>query len=182
MTASDYILDLALIGIVLLQIKGRRLGPRALIMPVVIVVYVAFEYLKAIPTGGNDLLLIGVCAGVGLALGIGAAFTTRVWPAAGGAVMAQAGVVAAVLWILGCGFRFAFQEYATHGGENWISSFSAHHAITSGNAWVDAIVLMALCEALSRTLILAGRAYRLNPGWLAAGRPATVLGAGEQVG
>lgn len=180
MTTSDYILDLALIAIVLLQIRENRLGMRALVLPVVIVIYVAFQFLQAIPTAGNDLALIGVCVACGLALGIGAALTTHVRRDPAGAVLAQAGVVAAVLWILGCGFRLAFQEFATHGGAATIASFSRHHAITRSSAWVDAIVLMALCEALSRTMILSGRAWRLNPRWLSASRAPAIMGTGEQ--
>ena len=56
-----------------------------------------------------------------------------------------------MLWVLGIGFRLAFQEYATHGGASAIARFSAHHAITTGSAWVAAFVLMALGEVLART-------------------------------
>lgn len=182
MTFSDYILDLALIGIVFLQIRGRRLTARSLLLPIAIVAYVASQYLKAIPTAGNDLWLIGICTAVGIALGAGAGLTTRVRTGDAGEILAKAGATAAVLWVLGVGFRFAFQLYATHGGEGTIARFSAHHAITTSTAWVDALVLMALCEALARTFVLAGRAYRMSPSFLSARPLAAIMGAGEQIG
>jgi hypothetical protein len=58
MTFSDYLIDISLIGIVLLQIRGRRLTPRELLLPVGIVAYVAYTYLRSIPTSGNDLVLV----------------------------------------------------------------------------------------------------------------------------
>lgn len=62
MTVTDWILDLALIAVVLLQIRGRRLTLRWLLAPVLIVTWAAATYLRAIPASGNDLLLIGGCA------------------------------------------------------------------------------------------------------------------------
>ncbi len=160
MTVTDYVLDLALIGIVLVQIRGRRLTVHSLLLPVVIVAWVAHTYLSSVPTAGNDLLLVGLCTGVGVALGSAAGLLTRITPGASGAPVARAGAAAAALWVLGVGLRFAFQEYATHGGDRAIANFSAAHAITSGQAWVAALVLMAIGEALARTAVLGTRAAR----------------------
>jgi hypothetical protein len=181
MSATDYLLDLALIGLVFLQIRGRRLTSRSLVLPIVIVAVVAQRYLKSIPTSGNDVILIAVCAGVGVALGAGAGLATRVCRR-DGVVFARAGVVAAVLWVLGVGFRFAFQEYATHGGGENIYRFSTDHAITvagAADAWVAALVLMALGEVLARTFVLAARAYRVHPGFFSDARQPAIMGIGD---
>lgn len=170
MTVTDYVLDLALIGIVLVQIRGRRLTLRSLLLPVAIVAWVAHNYLSSVPTAGNDLLLVGLCSGVGVALGGAAGLLTRITRDTEGTPIARAGAAAAALWVLGVGFRFAFQEYATHGGGAAIAHFSAAHAITSGQAWVAALVLMAIGEALARTAVLAARAY--GPALLPAPRAA----------
>lgn len=159
MTTSDYILDLALIGIVFLQIRGRRLSARSLLLPIVIVAIVAKDYLHSIPTAGNDLILIAGCTALGIALGAGAAVWTRLHRGADGTLIAKAGWIAATLWVLGVGCRFAFQEYATHGGGAAIARFSAHHGITTMEAWVTALVLMALGEAVTRTAVLGARAF-----------------------
>ena len=159
MTTTDYILDLVLIGLVFVQIRGRRLTTRSLLLPIGIVAYVAEQYLRSIPTAGNDLVLIVGCALAGITLGAGAALATKVTRDADGVPVAKAGLVAAVLWVLGVGSRFAFQMYSTHGGGPAVGRFMVHHDITSNQAWVAALVLMALGEALTRTLVLAYRGH-----------------------
>jgi hypothetical protein len=158
MTFSDYLIDISLIGIVLLQIRGRRLTPRELLLPVGIVAYVAYTYLRSIPTSGNDLVLVIGCAAVGALLGGLAGRFTSVTAGANGVPFAKAGFVAAGLWILGTGGRLAFQVYASHGGGRAIEHFSEAHSITSTAAWTSALILMALSEALVRTGILGWRA------------------------
>lgn len=177
MTFSDYLLDLALIGIVFLQIRGRRLTVRSLLIPVGITAVVAKSYLTSVPTSGNDLILVAVCAAAGIALGAGAGFLTRVTTEADGHPLAKAGWAAATLWVVGVGCRFAFQEYATHGGGGSIARFSAHHGITTMQAWVAALILMAIGEALTRTAVLGVRAFR--PSLRPDRRPA-MIGVGER--
>ncbi|HET9058509.1 MAG TPA: hypothetical protein VFN61_01200 [Acidimicrobiales bacterium] len=162
MTITDWVLDIALIGIVIFQVRGRRLTARNLLLPLAIVAYVAFDFLRSVPTSGNNLVLIGLCTAVGVALGAGAGYSTRLQAGPSGSVLAKAGPLAAVLWVVGVGMRLAFQLYATHGGGASIARFSAHHAL-SITGWVAALILMAIGEALARTVVLAGRAFL--PAW-----------------
>ncbi len=157
MTLSDYLIDIGLIALVLLQVRGRRLTTRGLLLPLAIVGYVAVTYLKGVPTSGNDLVLVVGCALAGAALGALSGTFTSVYPDHDGIPVAKAGAIAAGLWILGTGARLTFQVYATHGGGAAVERFSASHAITSVGAWTAALILMALCEAVSRTGILAWR-------------------------
>ena len=178
MSLSDYVLDLALIGVVFVQIRGRRLTARSLILPVAIVAYVAQQYLKAIPTAGNDLVLIVACAAAGTTLGTLAGLFTKVTRTDDGRPFARAGAAAAALWVVGVGFRFAFQLYASHGGGLRIYRFDlAHHLST--DAWVAALVLMAIGEALARTAVLGVRAF--GPAWnvLHSSPRRSIIGAGE---
>ena len=62
MTFTDYLIDISLIALVLVQVKSRRLTVKALLLPIGIVAYVAFTYLKGVPTAHNDLVLIVVVA------------------------------------------------------------------------------------------------------------------------
>ncbi len=162
MTTTDYVLDLALIGIVLLQIRGRRLTAKNLLLPVAIVAWAASNYLRGIPTAGNDLVLVIGAAVAGAVLGTLCAVFTSVHPDHEGVPVAKAGFVAAGLWILGTGTRFAFSLYASHGGGAAIERFSLAHDITSTEAWVAALLLMAICEAVFRTGLLAWRGYVLR--------------------
>lgn len=162
MTLTDYILDIALIAIVLLQVRGRRLTIKSLLIPLAIVAYVAHSYLHGIPTAGNDLVLVVGATLVGTALGALCGVFTRVTPDAEGVPVAKAGAVAAILWVLGVGLRFAFQLYATHGGGDEIMRLSASYHITSSETWVAALLLMAIGEAVARTAVLAGRGWRMG--------------------
>ncbi len=163
MTTTDWIIDLTLIGVVLLQIRERRLSIRLLLIPVGLSAWAAFAYLRGVPTAGNDLLLVALGLGLGVALGSLAGVFTKVTSGPDGYPLARAGVAAAVLWVVGVGTRLAFQLYATHGGARSISDFSASHSITSTEAWVAALVLMAVGEALARTALLAYRGYSVAP-------------------
>jgi hypothetical protein len=158
MTFSDYLIDISLIALVVFQIRGRRLTTRALLLPLGIVSWVAYSYLRGVPTAGNDLFLVVGCAALGATLGGLSGRFTSVYPDADGTPMAKAGLIAAALWILGTGARLAFQLYATHGGGAAVGRFSVAHSITSASAWTAALILMALSEATFRTGILAWRA------------------------
>jgi len=179
MTLTDYILDIGLIAVVFLQIRGRRLTLRTLLLPVAICGWAIANYLHGIPTAGNDLALVALATFLGITLGGLSGYFTRVTAGPDGVPMAKAGVLAAVLWVAGVGTRFAFQLYATHGGAGAIGRFSAAHSITSGEAWVAALILMALGEALARTAVTAYRGYRVSPA-IFVRRPSMIT-AGDRV-
>jgi hypothetical protein len=164
MTLSDYLIDITLISLVLIQIRARKLSVKALLLPLGLVAYVAYEYLRGVPTAHNDLFLVVGAAVVGATLGGLAGSFTSVHRADDGSVWAKAGLAAAALWILGTGGRLAFQLYASHGGGASVAHFSATHGITSATAWTAALILMALSEATMRTSILGWRFYSLGGG------------------
>lgn len=160
MTLTDYIVNIALIGLVVLQIRGRALTVRNLALPVVLSAWAASQYLKAIPTAGNDLVLELGLAGLGIALGAAAALTSHISARPDGVAVARAGAAAAALWVGGVGARLVFVLWVQHGGEAAVARFSAHHDITTGAAWAAALVLMGILEAVSRTALVYVRALR----------------------
>lgn len=162
MTITDYLINFALIALVILQIRGSRCDLRTAVRPLILVGAAAVYYLRGIPTGGNDLVLDGVLVGVGLVLGIACGATTRVWRASDGFSYAKAGVAAAVLWVAGLGARLAFEEFWSHGGTKAIVNFSIAHDITSQDAWIAALVLMALAEVVFRLVTIRIRAARTH--------------------
>ena len=123
MTIIEYILNIALVGLVALQIRGHRITVARMLVPVVVTLWVASQVLHAVPTVGGDVLLEAVLGLAGLGLGVAAGFATSVRRDGAGA-FAKAGLVAAVLWVLGIGARVAFFLWATHGGRPAIESFS----------------------------------------------------------
>ncbi|HUY96952.1 MAG TPA: hypothetical protein VMW47_04920 [Verrucomicrobiae bacterium] len=171
MTFTDYLITGLLISLVVRQIHGKRLTAFGLLWPIGLVAWAAVTYLHGIPTAGNDLTLTVAGVVVGLVLGtLCASFTTvRVGPDA--VAVAQAGWLAALLWILGMASRMTFAFYAQHGGGRAIGSFSAAHGITGAQAWVAALIVMAIAEVLGRTAVLAWRAQTVRQALPATGLP-----------
>jgi hypothetical protein len=153
MTTTEYALNIALVGLVLLQIRGVTITKAALLFPVVMTTWIATSLLTAIPTAGNDLVLEVGGALAGATLGTLAALATSVTPQ-GATAIAKAGAVAAVLWVAGIGARVAFSLWVGHGGAPRIRSFSIAHHITGGPAWGTAFILMAITEVTTRTGVI----------------------------
>ena len=162
MTFTDYILDSALVLLVLLQIKERRLTTKALVRPLVIVGIAVANYLHGIPTAGNDLVLIGALALTGLLIGAASGQTVLMRRGEDGEVLARSGWASAIFWVLGMGSRFAFAVWVSHGGAATVGHFSAQHAITSGEAWTAALLAMVVFEVSGRTLVQAARRRQLQ--------------------
>jgi len=162
MTTTDYLINIALIALVVLQIRGSRLDLKTALRPVICVAAAALYYLRGFPTSGNDVVLDLVLGGVGLVLGVACGLTTRVWRANDGHAYAKAGVIAAVLWVVGIGSRLAFEELWYHGGTHAIVNFSVAHDITGQDAWVAGLVIMALAEVISRLIVIRLRGATSN--------------------
>ncbi len=168
MNALDYVLDAVLVATIFLQLRGRLLTPRNLVLPIAIVVYFLFAYLKGVPTGGGDLYLVAGGVALGLVFGLGAGFFTRVYRSERG-IYAKAGLVAATFWTVGVVLRTAFSVYATDGGASADRSIGrVMHAwdITTSKAIVACLLLMVLVEVASRQLIVGARylSLRNQPG------------------
>ena len=164
MTFTDYLflIDISLIALVLVQVKSRRLTVKALLLPIGIVAYVAFSFLKGIPTAQNDLVLvIGAVAIGGTLGGLAGKFTTVTRLAEG--VFAKAGLAAAGLWILGTGGRLAFQVWATTVAARR-SRTSAPRTASRAQPPGRLLILMALSEVVVRTGVLAWRSGLLSEG------------------
>lgn len=159
MTLTDWIIDLVLLLIVFRQLREEPLTARTILLPLGIVGWTANNYLHDIPTAGNDLVLVGAFAAVGIAFGFLGGLLTRV-RRVGGQVHIKATAGAAALWVVSMGFRLGFAVWSTHSsGPEHLTHFSAAHDITSGQAWVAALVLMAVCEVAVRlgTIVVRGQ-------------------------
>lgn len=162
MNFTDYLIDSLLVLLVLLQIKQTPLTNRLLIRPLLIVGGAVVGYLHGIPTAGNDLLLVGALGLLGAGIGVASGRATIMRTLQNGTVTVRAGWAAAILWISGMGARFAFIWWISHTGTAPIARFSAAHSITSGQAWTVALLAMAVCEVVGRTLVLATRRQHLQ--------------------
>lgn len=179
MSATDYLINAALVAMVIRQVVGRRMTVSNLIFPLVVVGWAATNFLHGVPTAGNDLWLVAAGTAAGAALGIGCGLATGIHLDSTGAAVAKAGWLAAVLWVAGVGSRMAFAVVATNGGGQAIGRFSIAHHITSSEAWVAALVLMALAEVVGRVGVLAFRGWR-SGGLVAGGAVGRLAGARGQ--
>ncbi|MDE3132766.1 MAG: hypothetical protein KGL15_01725 [Acidobacteriota bacterium] len=157
MSTSTYIIDSALVLLVLLQIKERTLTAKQLIRPLIILGIAVANYLHGIPTQGNDLVLVGVLAVIGGLIGTASGVTVIMRRRADGTTSFRSGWVSGFFWVLGMGSRFAFAWWAAHGGVGSIASFSAAHHITGGDVWTAALLAMAVFEVVGRTLVMTLR-------------------------
>ena len=157
MSTSTYIIDSALVLLVLLQIKERTLTTRQLVRPLIVLGIAVANYLHGIPTQGNDLVLVGVLAVIGGLIGIASGVTVIMKRRADGTTSFRGGWLSGFFWVLGMGSRFAFAWWASHGGVSAIATFSASHQITGGDVWTAALLAMAGFEVCGRTLIMALR-------------------------
>jgi hypothetical protein len=171
MTIFDYLLNIVLVALVVLQMRGRRLDRRGLLLPLGLVAWAASQYLHGIPTAGNDGLLVATGVGAGLLLGVASAQFTRLDVDADGVAVARATIAAAALWVVGIGARMGFSLFMQYGGAPTVIKFSRSHQLT-GAGWVSGMVLMALVEVASRTLILWARSRMLT----VTARPALTVG------
>jgi hypothetical protein len=169
MTATDWIIDIALVLIVFRQLREERLTARTVILPLALMAWAGFTYLKAIPTAGNDLALIALVAGVGVVFGLAGGLLTRVRAKADGHAYIKATWAAAALWVVSMGARMGFAVWAASAaGGAHVAAFSAAHDITTAQAWVTALLLMAFGEVIVRLGVIIIRARHLTA------RPAAV--------
>ncbi|MEU9337705.1 hypothetical protein AB0D49_31835 [Streptomyces sp. NPDC048290] len=163
MTTIDYLISAALILLVIPQIRGTRQTLRTALLPIVAVAAAAAYYLKSFPTEGHDVPLYATTLLIGAVLGIACGATTRLSRSADGVAFAQAGAVAAALWIVGMASRAGFEYWADNGGATDIARFSRDNLITGAAAWTAALLLMALAQVLCRLAVVRLRTHRLTP-------------------
>ncbi|WP_405587646.1 hypothetical protein [Streptomyces sp. NBC_01190] len=178
MTTTDWIIDIALVLIVFRQMREERLTARTILLPLGIIGWAAGNYLHHIPTAGNDLPLAAAFAGAGVVFGLFGGLLTRV-RVADGHVRIRASVGAAALWVISMGFRLGFAVWSSHpSGASRIAHFSAAHSITSAQAWVVALILMAFAEVVLRlaTIVVRGQ-LQLSRSQAATATPTTRDGA-----
>jgi hypothetical protein len=159
MTITDYLINAVFIFVVLGQARERKLDARSFLAPMAVVLYVGHLYIHSVPSAGNDLVLVGLLAFAGLALGVLGGFATHVRIGVDGA-HARVGWIAAALLIAGISSRLVFVYAVHHGADHAISTFSITHHIDAAS-WPVALVSMALIEVSARLVTVQLRARRL---------------------
>jgi hypothetical protein len=168
MTTTDYIVNAVFVLIVACQARERRLDVRSLVVPLVLVAFVAHGYLHSIPSTGNDLVLVAVLGATGLAMGVVSGMATHVRAGGEGFATARVGWLAGGLLIAGISSRMIFAFAVGHGAQGAVRHFSVAHQIGAA-AWPVALVSMAVLEVTARVVIVHVRGLRLVGSVPAAG-------------
>jgi hypothetical protein len=161
MTTTDYILNAVFVFLVLRQARERELDARSVIVPLIIVFFVASSYVHSLPTAGNNLVLLGALGAVGVTLGVIGGLATHVRLDDGGRALGRVGWVAGAVLLAGLCARMGFAFAVSHGAHHAVASFSAANRIGAA-AWPVALVSMALLEVLVRIAVVQLRAQRLQ--------------------
>jgi hypothetical protein len=165
MTIFDYALGLAMLALVMWNMRRQELTDRKLLRPLLIAAGICAAFLHGVPTTGADGVLVGLGVLVGAGFGAVGGLATRVARDASGRIMASATPLAVIVTAAAFAGRMGFAVAATNGLGPAIGRFSAHVGIHSAQAWVAALVLMAAADLVTRALILWQRRAT-------AGRPA----------
>ncbi len=160
MTTTDYLINAVFVLVVLRQARECKVDARSFLVPMVVVFFVGRTYVHSVPTAGSDLVLVGVLACVGLALGLLGGFATHIRISSGGA-LARVGWIAGALLIAGITSRLVFVYAVHHGAYHAVSAFSIANHIGAA-AWPAALVSMALVEVSARLVTVQLRARRLT--------------------
>ncbi|MFT4235383.1 MAG: DUF1453 domain-containing protein [Microbacterium sp.] len=161
MDLTEWIISISLILVVVTQIRGRKLTLVGLLWPVPLVIWGAINYLSGIPGYAADWSFVAACFDAGVGLGAGCGFLTDVY-VENGVVKARARWLAAILWLMGTGGRLAFGLFALNGGGPAIAKASKALGIHSANTWASGLIVMALCEVLTRSTVLFVRSRSLK--------------------
>jgi hypothetical protein len=161
MTITDYLINAVFVFVVLRQARDRKVDARSFLVPMAVVLYIGHVYVHSLPTSGNDLLLVGVLACVGLALGLLGGLATHIRVGADGGALARVGWIAGALLIVGITSRLVFVYAVHHGAYHAVSTFSIANHIGAA-AWPVALVSMALVEVGARLVTVQLRARRLT--------------------
>jgi hypothetical protein len=154
MTFSDYLLGFGAMAIVLWGMRRHELTDRSLRRPLIIAAVVCVAFLPAIPTAGADVALVAAGVLTGIACGAVGGLATRVERDGPGAVIATGTPLAVAVTGGAFAARLAFAVAATNGLGPAIGRASQALGITSAQAWVAALVLMAVCDLTVRALVL----------------------------
>lgn len=153
---TETAVSIALILLVVRQLRGRRLTLLSLLWPVLLVAWAGLEYLGAVAPSSSDRALVVGLGVLGAVLGLACGCLTRV-EARDGVVDARATRLAAAAWVAGMAGRLVFGLLALHGGERIIAAASVRLGLHAAGTWPTALITMALAEVAARTVVLAAR-------------------------
>lgn len=169
MSMSVWLLNAIFFAVLLEADLGRRkIGWFRVLRPLIAVVGIVPFYLTGVPTGGNNLAFQGVAVGIGALIGVGAHLFLSVdfaqvkgRPEGPGQPVSRAGVGYAAYWTV----VFAARMLFVYGLQHWFPTSFGQFMFTeqiSVAGLTDALIFMAIAMAVSRSVLLAVRGWRVT--------------------
>jgi hypothetical protein len=158
---DSHVVDILLIALVLRQLRARPLTPRPALFPDFLIAWAWVSFFQSFSPNGADLTLIAVFVG-GAVAGITSGLSTHLWVREG-QLAYQTGVLAAVVRVVGMGFLLILENWSYSSGDTrWIVQFSVAHDISTADAWVSDLLLMAVAQVVTGVGLLQWRRYRFE--------------------
>lgn len=174
MTAGIWVLVIVVFAAVVFFRMGRhRYTRRQRVIPLALVVVLAINYVRGMPTAGPDLALELSCLAVGVLFGLAMIAVTAVeQDEATGEVWVRAGAAYLALWVILLGSRVLFAYSATGWAHQDIGRFFISNHL-SFKSITPAFVLMTIGSVGVFAIGLAQRAASVSGTQLLSRRQAT---------
>jgi hypothetical protein len=163
MTAGIWVLVIAVFAaVVFLRLGRKRYTRRQRLLPFIVVVVLALNYVRGMPTTGNDLALELSCLAVGALFGLAMVTVTGVeQEEATGEIWVRAGATYPALWVILLGSRVFFAYSITGWAHQDIGRFFIDNHL-SFNSITPAFVLMTIGSIGVYAIGLAIRAASIS--------------------